>query len=64
MDKTPLSFEIGNASIAVDITYGSKHLNLLVDAHCTIGILKARFNRVRRNDILLFYRLLIMMRLF
>ena len=52
MDPTPLSFETSNASIAVDITYGFQHLNMLVDGHCTIGMLKARFNHVGEKTIL------------
>ena len=58
MDPTPLSFETSNDSIAGDITYGSQHLNMLVDGHCTIGMLKARFNRVKGKSGYIIHRLL------
>ena len=46
MDRDPFSFEVGNATIPIDIQYGSKRVCVVVDSLCTISMLKARFSAV------------------
>ena len=46
MARGPFSFEVGNATIPIDIQYGSKRVCVVVDSLCTISLLKARFSAV------------------
>lgn len=46
LDTSPFSFEIGNASVSMDIQYGSKRICILADSKCKIGLLKKRFSQV------------------
>ena len=46
LDTSPFSFEIGFASIPIDVQYGSKRAYILVDSCCEISLLKLRFCKV------------------